>query len=267
MSLLDFFRRKPRPPKHIPVPVPAPKPPVTAVTATVYWINESPMQLPLETAETIVAALNVQAPSLALAWGKPLVTHILSPTASIIPATAIKAYWLPNSDVADALGYHDVDPYGDPYIRVFTEPVLNNGGTLLSGAISVSVCSSHEACELDVDPLCVSSAVAPNGVVWALETADPVESNFYSVTLPGVGGQVVSVSDFVFPAFFSTGPGPYDAMGVIKAPFTMAPGGYSIQNNTAVFAEMADLTPFPAWKQAMKLAPGSRTWKRTHPAV
>src|SRR5207302_11087429 len=98
---------------------------------------------------------------------------------SQIPAGVTPAYFLPNPDVANALGYHDTDPHGRPYIRVFTEPVLQNGGTVLHGELSIAAVASHEACEEAVDPSCTATATAPNGDVWALETCDPCEASSY----------------------------------------------------------------------------------------
>jgi hypothetical protein len=120
---------------------------------TVLWINQS-QNNGLETlsdadAGSIVEALNLQVVHLADHWEDIHLRHELLAPGQTPPSgsqTLVKAYFLANSDVADALGYHDVDPQGDPYIRVFTEPVLTNGGTTLSGSLSISACASHEAC-------------------------------------------------------------------------------------------------------------------------
>jgi hypothetical protein len=222
------------------------------------WINQSQGQLADADAARIVEALNLQAPDLAAGWPGTEISHVTA-TADTVPAGAVKAYWLQNADVAGALGYHDVDPSGDPYIRVFTETILSNGGSALSGAVSISVCSSHEACEEAVDPTCTSTSTAPNGDVWADETADPVESNSYDVTTSD--GTVVAVSDFVLPSFFQeAGTAPFDKLSVLTAPFTIAQGGYGIVNNKQVFGE-----EYPEWRKTTKEFPASRTYRRLHP--
>jgi hypothetical protein len=176
--------------------------------------------------------------------------------------TLVKAYFLPNADVANALGYHDVDPEGDPYIRVFTLTVLQNGGSALSGPVSISSCASHEACEEGVDPSCAATSTAPDGDVWALEVCDPVESTSYNVTTQD--GTVVAVSDFVTPGFFApaTAGGSYDYCHVLASPYTIAKGGYAVINEKQVFGEA-----YPAWRKATKASPVARTYRRLHPHV
>lgn len=234
----------------------------------VVWINQSQGTLADADASRIVAALNLQVPHLTGFWPAAAVTHELLATGTTPPAgtpTLVKAYFLPNSDVADALGYHDVDPQGDPYIRVFTEPILTNGGTPLTGSLSISACASHEGCEEAVDPSCSATATAPDGKVWALEDCDPVENDSYDVTLPD--GTRVAVSDFVTPAFFGqqTASGQsadqYDYMSVLKAPFTLAPGGYAIVDNQQVFGET-----YPEWRKDTKKSEAARTYRRLHRA-
>lgn len=249
----------PTPPVVVPTPTPTPAPvPNELVIA---WINESQnngaLTLSDADAASIVAALNLQVPDLKAAWPTlPVITNVVA-TVNTVPSGALKAYFLANADVAGALGYHDVDPQGDPYIRVFTETVLSNGGSALSGSVSISVCASHEMCEAAVDPKCTATATSPTGHSWALETADPVESNFYTVTTPL--GIVVAVSDFVYPAFFQNSPGPYDKLGILKAPFSIAPGGYAIIDNQQSFGML-----YPEWRQTTKAFPAARTYRRLH---
>jgi hypothetical protein len=244
-------------------------------TVTVAWINSSyevpggnPLLLAGDAAK-IVEALNIQNQDLVAAWGPAKqAAHVLAADAGSAPAGAVLAYFLRNADVARALGYHDTDPNGNPYIRVFVETVLNNGGTSLTGNTSVSVCAGHEADEEAVDPSCVSTATAPNGDVWALEVGDPVESSSYTVTLPD--GSQVAVSDFVYPSFFDPqGQSPFDHVGAVNSPFTIAQGGYAIINNQEVFASESGGTTtdrraagYPEWRWKMKLFPRSRTARR-----
>jgi hypothetical protein len=224
--------------------------------STLAWIDQSQGALTPADVALIVAALNVQAPQFSAAWKIATYEHVVA-TAASVPANADKAYFLPNADVAGALGYHDTDPQGDPYIRVFTDTILQNGGTKTTGALSISVCASHEACELAADPGCTSVATDGQGRQWALEVCDPVENDSYPVT---ANGEQVAVSDFVTPAFFATaGKAPYDYTSSVGAPFTLAKGGYAIINGGQVFGD-----EYPEWRKKDKQSPVSRTWRRIH---
>jgi hypothetical protein len=249
--------------------------------ATVAWINNSyanpgqPTALPAADAAKIVEALNLQNADMVAAWGAAKqASHVLVANAAAAPAGAVLAYFLYNADVAGALGYHDVDPQGNPYIRVFVETIVSNGGTTLTGSLSVSVCAGHEADEEDVDPSCTATATAPSGDVWALEVSDPVESSSYNVKL--ADGSQIAVSDFVYPSFFQAqGTAPFDHTGVVSAPFTIAQGGYAIINNQAVYGYRAgsgqtttdrEAAEYPEWRWKMKTFPRARTARRL-PAI
>lgn len=234
---------------------------------TVCWINASQdangtLSLSYDDADKIVQALNIQASrDLADHWNNIDITHELLAQGQTPPngsQTLIKAYFLANSDVADALGYHDVDPQGDPYIRVFTEPILQNGGSALSGSLSISSCASHEACEEAVDPSCGSVILAPNGDVWCVEVGDPVQNYFYDITLSD--GSTVAVSDFVTPQFFEPAQAgaKYDFLGLATSPFAVCPGGYAIVNNGQIFGENYQD------KGQKKTWPTARTYRRLH---
>lgn len=246
-------------------------PTTSGAHTTVLWINDSQDangKLTIESGDVdkIVQALNVQASrDLADHWNDIRITHeALAPgqdAPSGTDATTVKAYFLANSDVAEALGYHDVDPQGDPYIRVFVEPVLTNGGTVLSGSLSVSACASHEACEEAVDPLCGSTVQSPDGHTWCVEVGDPVQNNSYDIDLPD--GTTVAVSDFVTPQFFEaavTG-AKYDYLGTLSEPFTIAPGGYAIIDNQQVLAsgyvDKGQDKTWPTSRTARRLAKGA----------
>jgi hypothetical protein len=168
-------------------------------------------------------------------------------------------YFFDNADVAGALGYHDVTPAGLPYGRIFVETVLSNGGTLLTGSNSVSVCASHEALELAGDEFCNQYAQANDGYSYAVELGDPVENDSY--VMSGTG---VSVSNFVLPEYFSQTPeegAKFDYMGRLIAPFTLTAGGYAIRMKdgkvTQIFGES-----YPQWKLPGKQHPVSRTARR-----
>ena len=62
--------------------------------------------------------------------------------------------------------------------------------------------------------------------LWSREVCDPVQENTYAIE---AGGMHVAVSNFVLPAYFNpAAPGPYDHLGVLSKPFTLAKGGYAV---------------------------------------
>lgn len=77
------------------------------------------------------------------------------------------------------------------------------------------------------------------------------------------GGPTVTLCNFVLPSWFDQdAPGPYDALGLLKAPYTLLPTGYVVKmaagKETEEYGEH-----FPTWRQAMKADnPFSRTARR-----
>jgi hypothetical protein len=92
-------------------------------------------------------------------------------------------------------GYHNVEAGGTPYGRVFVNTVrqYNNNWTITA---------SHELLEMLVNPYCVIAAYVPfdnnTGTFYNLEVCDPVSPDVNGYEINGV-----SVSDFVFPEWFS----------------------------------------------------------------
>lgn len=247
----------PTTPTPTPTP-PTPTPPIPSRIQAVYWVNQSQGDLSDADAAHIVTAANIQAAQVVNLSPtiKPVAHSLWTGDPAKIPADGWPMYWLPTADVAGALGYHDVDPHGKPYGRVFTRykghafPPLRPG----SDGLTISNISLHEGPEIEGDPPCTYVVKAPNGDEWALELCDPVESFVYDINLPD--GTVVSASDFVTAAFFGQGHGPYDFMGKAK-PFTIAPGGYAIINNQQVFADKPSLRFL-----SQQGTPASRTARR-----
>lgn len=118
------------------------------------------------------------------------------------------------SDVAGALGYHDVDASGVPYARVFVKTSARAG-------ISWQSVASHEVLEMLADANATTTVVGPDGCNWYREVGDPCEDLSYFVNS-------VELSDFVFPSWFDpNGQRPFDKLGGLSAPFTVTPGGYA----------------------------------------
>jgi hypothetical protein len=241
---------------------------------TIAWINQSTSDLNDADCVTIVNALNIQAQDLAADWPSiGLINNIYVGTdPGKVPVGSDKAYFLPNSTVAGALGFHDRDPADDPYINVFTSTILGDGGTKFTGAISILVCAGHEMCELGGDPNCdqYSPPMPPagqyTGYKIALELGDPVEASAYDVTLPG--GMNVSLTDYVLPSFFDpNGKAPFDKMQLLQAPFAMLAGGYEILRApdgslSQIFAQHEHAGMRARWKMEKKEWVNSRTARR-----
>jgi hypothetical protein len=176
-----------------------------------------------------------------------------------------------DTNVPGALGYHqEIADKITGYVLV--QPILDNGGTIMKfeptnpGQYTVSGTLSHEVLETILDRFGSTWCDDANGTSWAFELADPCEQIGYGVT---VDGQLIGVSDFVFPSFFNpmaTLPqnAPFNYLQTIKTPFTILPGGYAIQRTggpgteTQVFG-----TIIPGWRQAMKGTDLSRFGRRT----
>lgn len=156
------------------------------------------------------------------------------PKSGTQPAGAFPIVIMDDPDQADALGYHTEDPDGRIWGRVFVKPVLDNGGTALSGALSVSSVLSHEVLETFVDRSVNYWADRMDGkTMVALEVADPVENDSYNVTVTDASGSKVqvAVSNFVTDAWFDPQANPTtkrDHMGTTPGPLQMSPGGYIV---------------------------------------
>lgn len=164
----------------------------------------------------------------AWALATPAVVPYATPLA--VPVGAQLILLRNKSDQAGALAYHDETPAGAKVSIVFIETLLAAGLSWTSGA-------SHEALEMRGDESCNRYADNGNGDYYALEVADPVESDSYTI-------DAVDVSDFVFPAWFDPQAPKNTRTRQMAthsrpnlAPFELAPGGYAIRNGQAIFAD------------------------------
>jgi len=155
------------------------------------------------------------------AWGLTA-NVVFFPNTTPLPDGAWRVLILDNSDVAQALGYHDFTPAGMPEGKVFA---ISDQAAGLNWTVTLS----HEVLEMVVDPDIVRCAFDDSASrLWAYEVCDACESDSdgYIIT---VGDPVdIVVSDFVFPAYFEpfNNHGPYDQMNKIAKPFQVLPGGY-----------------------------------------
>ncbi len=139
-------------------------------------------------------------------------------------------------EAPDALGYHD-EASGKPYARIGCKVVLDNGGSILDGALSISSVLSHEAAEAFGDLDVNGWRDMPDGRQTAEELCDAVQGDSYTVA---IAGTYVSVSNFLLPAWFDrqSKSGPWDYMRKLHKPFTMTRGGYLIVRKAGAETEV-----------------------------
>lgn len=189
-------------------------------------------------------------------WGirQPSVSFLPSPPPAppAHPVTVVDAI---GDQPAGVLGYH-TESKGIQWGVVAAGPVLDAGREVLAGDWSVASVISHEVIELLVDPACNLWASDGGARAYSFEACDPVEAPTYQ--LDGV-----SVSNFVLPAWFDPNrtSGRVDHLGLLRASFTMLPGGYCVWMDAGgEHQEFGSL--FPDWRKAMKSGPRSRTTRR-----
>lgn len=165
------------------------------------------------------------------AWRIPCVYSYFSKKADV-PDFISPLVFFDHADQADALGYHDVDPRGLPYARVFAKEVLDAGGGIFTDPSgrnnTVSVTASHEALEIVGDPSADEYVGGPwvrEGNEYALELCDAVQGDAYQIN-------DMLVSDFLYPAYFGRGGGKLDHLNKLRKPFSVALHGYIIVRNS-----------------------------------
>lgn len=131
-------------------------------------------------------------------------------------------WWIVVADdtqVANALGYHDLTPDLHPVALIGAQTDLDAGASL-------SVTISHEALEMLGDPRINLLVEDPHsGREYAYENCDACEADEFGYRIDGI-----LVSDFVLPEYFDpTYRGkhaPLDFAAKITEPFSLLPGGY-----------------------------------------
>jgi hypothetical protein len=193
------------------------------------YVNQSTLVSDAQAAAMAEACVNQVNYHAAPLWGSRGITGgFYRPNA--IPAGAFAMYFFDNADQAGALGYHTEDPNGSIYGRVFVKDTMNGGGAIMDGPGSVCSVTSHETLELWQDQTVNKWAMGPDGLLYAWEIGDPVESDWYRLSHQ-YGGGYVSVSNFALQPWFDASPAPgakFDYLGRLTKPFTMTPGGYVV---------------------------------------
>lgn len=117
--------------------------------------------------------------------------------------------------VDNALGDHEITDLP----IMFVSPALDD-----QYGVPWTTTASHEVLETLADPLLRRCVQAPDGHIYALEVCDAVEADAYEI-------DGVKLSNFCTPAYYeptrSNGPGDYDQIGLVIAPYEVRQGGYA----------------------------------------
>lgn len=181
---------------------------------------------------SICSALNLDTAGFAEAWGVSWAVAVGTDAASARAAGQVPVRLVDAAPEApDALGYHD-ERQGMPDIVIAVGAITNAGGrVLVDGQAGVSWASTiaHEIYEAICNPAANRWASLVDGsLLVAFEVCDPVEG--MSMQVRAADGVAVSLANFVLPSYFDPqATGPFDAMGVLTAPLSIASGGYQVQ--------------------------------------
>lgn len=187
---------------------------VTLINASTV-LQDSQVQAVLQALQTQVSQ------HFAPAWGVDADLAFVPHGATPAPGS----WWLTlldNSDQAGALGYHDLTDQGLPLGKVFA-------GTDIQVGNKWTVTASHELLEMLGDPdINLAAYVQRDGgamLLYAYEVCDACEDDQFGYPINGV-----TVSDFVFPAWFESSRAPqstqFDYQSGINQPFQLLSGGY-----------------------------------------
>src|SRR5207302_10223285 len=144
-------------------------------------------------------------------WGS---AHVVVGTTPGTDPNNWPVYLQDSSDVQGALAYHDVDPGGRPFAKVF---IL----TCREAGVPWQSACSHEILEAIGDPKVNSTVIGPNGRPYAEENGDPVEDVEYAIN-------GIEMSDFVWPEWFKVGyVGQVDQQSVLTHAYEITSGGYA----------------------------------------
>lgn len=147
-------------------------------------------------------------------WGFTAKLHLFAS----VPEADPNMWWMVINNTSDdpgALGYHDVQPNGHPFGRVFVKD-----DTEAKASIPVTI--THELAELLGNPYVKNFAML-GGKKWLRELCDAVEDDGQALLIDGV-----PCSNYVLPNYFVEGSkGPWDYQGKLKGPCpTLTAGGY-----------------------------------------
>jgi hypothetical protein len=212
--------------------------------------------------DAIAEALTIQIErDFAPAWG-------VRPKPVIVGGRGDKLHVFDSAHQADDYGWDIVDNHGDPYAHVFAGVSIREGNTWTTGEGAISATASHEVLEMLGDPAANEYCFDGDRRLWSREVCDPVQSDSYRIV---GGGMRVVVSNFVLPAYFNPwADGPYDHLGVLTEPFSIAKGGYAVVERSTATSERYGRRAIgvrfddamPEWQRQLKLDGWGRTWWR-----
>ena len=143
------------------------------------------------------------------------------PTGQAIPVGGWQMGIFDTSDVADALGYHELTPEGQPLGKVFAKTAQQDGA-------SWTVTLSHELLEMLGDPDASLYALNQDSVstkIYSYEVCDPVEDDSSGYKINNT-----LVSNFVFPEWFeefwAANSTQFDFMKSVNMPLMLSKNGY-----------------------------------------
>jgi hypothetical protein len=160
---------------------------------------------------------------------RPGVT-VVSPDTMIPTEEAVGIDFVDNDGIAEAVAHHGWNPGAKfPWSLIGVKE-----------AWSWTLAASHEALEMFLNVRLDRWAVAPDGTRWPVEVADPVESYKYEVNVEMFGeSRSIALSDYVLPSFWRPeSTGPLDFLGLLRAPFSVAPGGYALVEREGQVVEL-----------------------------
>ena len=202
----------------------------------------------------LTEAVAYQVIECAKAWGIDPVACSFYSSAIGLPADDLWiCEYVDKLDVDGAIAFHSVDAAGRPYLRCLPPSDPLDATDL-----------SHEVLETLCDPTADRWVKMSDGTELAVEIADPVQGDSYSVPVTVLAEtRQIKLSNYVLGSFFDPqGKAPFDRLGKLTAPFQMDAGGYEAQLDATggehdVFARLAGTAP------AHKLRdPGGRLMRR-----
>lgn len=204
--ILALFKKKP-----------TPAPTVTSTGApTVAFINATTVLSDAQISPVVQALQVAISRDFAPIWGKPA-TLVQVAKGKTPPAGSWWMVLMDTSDVAGALGYHDITTQDLPLGKIFVKTTMDDGAAW-------SVCAAHELEEALVDPFINGAEQNADGIFYAREVNDAVEDDSLAYEINGV-----KISDFVTPKWFDPSALPGEQMDFcrhLSKPFELAPGGY-----------------------------------------
>jgi hypothetical protein len=203
----------------------------------------------------MVDALTVQEHrDFAPAWSRLPVTPRFFTDKAAIPAGMPTVLVADVCDDPEALAYHTEGLDGSITGLVGAKTILDAGGTLFEGSVSISGALSHEFLETRIDPFVDAWIAMPDGQnLIAFESCDPVQDGYYEIA-------GVAVSNFVLPHYFDQNPPrgvKFDHLGELEGSFTRTAGGYFVVMRAGKVTQVG--AERPPWKAR---APLARTMRR-----